>query len=417
MQNDEETTKLPAILVENLPSELDPAAEMLGRIRPEWRDRRLVERVQILLSVDPSSACQRLLNAAFHDLRAKVQLLGLDLAGEVASLYKLPKIEKDEDLENYSVARLIDLAYRTGLVSRGDYRRLHRAYEIRRDLEHEDDEYEATPADMAYVFEASIDVVLSREPVQVLTVGEVEQIVEADVPVRVEADVVDDYTNAPDLRQLEIFERLVFWAIDEDRPDIVRSNCFTMLKRLTEFTRAHSRIAVAEKLSTRIGRGTGDRATAQVAVISGTFPYLKRRQQRMMTEQITSKFIEVTPAWRKHPYHGEILDDFESIGGFAGCPDDAGKKIVRWMLKCYIGEPGGYGTLGRNREVFYSNSAAHRITRLLKSAPPTYKGVVSAVAQEKGILTLVRNQAQRDRLNELETLTASVDNEGPPDTR
>ncbi len=38
------------------------------------------------------------------------------------------------------------------------------------------------------------------------------------------------------------------------------------------------------------------------------------------------------------------------------------------MTLCYIGEPGGYGWYGRNREVFYSNAAAPRITRMFKAA-------------------------------------------------
>ncbi|MCX5250352.1 hypothetical protein OG895_34960 [Streptomyces sp. NBC_00201] len=36
------------------------------------------------------------------------------------------------------------------------------------------------------------------------------------------------------------------------------------------------------------------------------------------------------------------------------------------MALCYIGEPGGYGTMGRNRRVFYSNSAAPLIEQMLK---------------------------------------------------
>ncbi len=119
-----------------LPAEGDAVTSMLARIRPEWQATRLVQRVGMLLSVDESSACQKLLNAAFHDLRGKVRILGLDLAGEVAALYKLPPVKQEEDLEDYSTARLIDLAYRIGILTRAEWSRMHRAYGIRRYLEH-----------------------------------------------------------------------------------------------------------------------------------------------------------------------------------------------------------------------------------------------------------------------------------------
>jgi hypothetical protein len=53
---------------------------LLARIRPEWQNKALIERVKRLLAVDPRSACQRLLNAAFHDLRQKV-IIAVSLHG------------------------------------------------------------------------------------------------------------------------------------------------------------------------------------------------------------------------------------------------------------------------------------------------------------------------------------------------
>ena len=41
---------------------------LLLKIRPEWQAKKLVQRVTNLLPVDPSSACQRIFNAAIHDL-------------------------------------------------------------------------------------------------------------------------------------------------------------------------------------------------------------------------------------------------------------------------------------------------------------------------------------------------------------
>src|SRR5690349_12829392 len=111
---------------ENMPS-------LLGRIRPQWQAKNLIDRVRKLADVDPSSACQRIFNAAIHDLREKVVLAGIDIAREAAAQNKLPPVEREEDVENYSTARIIDLAFRMGLLTRPDWRRLSRCYEIRRD--------------------------------------------------------------------------------------------------------------------------------------------------------------------------------------------------------------------------------------------------------------------------------------------
>jgi hypothetical protein len=49
------------------------------------------------------------------------------------------------------------------------------------------------------------------------------------------------------------------------------------------------------------------------------------------------------------------------------------------MVKCYIGEPGGYG-MGINRSVFYSNVAAPRIEETFeKNAATIAKDVERAV--------------------------------------
>ena len=65
---------------------------LLGRIRPAWQAKDLIERVRRLINVDPSSACQRLFNATMHDLREKIIIAGVDIAREAAKQYKLPPV-------------------------------------------------------------------------------------------------------------------------------------------------------------------------------------------------------------------------------------------------------------------------------------------------------------------------------------
>ena len=91
---------------------------LLSTIRPEWQAKNLIHRVKKLISIDPSSACQRLLNASVHDLRNKIVIAGLDISKEVADRFHLPSITKIEDImENYSTLKVIDLSYRMGILS------------------------------------------------------------------------------------------------------------------------------------------------------------------------------------------------------------------------------------------------------------------------------------------------------------
>ena len=75
------------LVVINPNSELVEAAGVstwMQRIRPHWKGKQLVQRVERLLATDPSSACQRIFNASIHDLREKVIVAGVDLASEAA---------------------------------------------------------------------------------------------------------------------------------------------------------------------------------------------------------------------------------------------------------------------------------------------------------------------------------------------
>jgi hypothetical protein len=46
----------------------------------------LIERARRLLPVDPSSACQRLFNAAVRDVRDKILIVGVGIAREAAKM-------------------------------------------------------------------------------------------------------------------------------------------------------------------------------------------------------------------------------------------------------------------------------------------------------------------------------------------
>jgi len=230
------------------------APYMLDKIRPAWQAKSLIDRVRKLLDVDPSSACQRLLNAAIHDLREKVLIAGLDIAGEAARQNALPPVSKPEDIENYPAAKLIDLAYRVGLLARPEWRRVHRCYEIRRDLEHEDDEYEAGVEDCIYIFKTCVEVILARDPIHVLRVTDVKALVEQATPAAPSAALLQDYERAPQPRQEEISKFLIAIATDKAQSDVVQQSAYALLTAMSPLTLNPVKLSLAAHFQEKIDR-------------------------------------------------------------------------------------------------------------------------------------------------------------------
>jgi len=332
----------------------------LSLIRPQWQAKNLIQRVERLLPVDPSSACQRIFNASLHDLREKIIIAGLDIAIEAQKTYKLPPITDDEDiLEQYNPSKVIELAYRMGLLSRPEYKRICRVYDIRKDLEHEDDEYEATLSDCMYTFETCVTVILANDPVTIIKLTEIKKIVEEPHVISIEQAIIDDYRSAPYPRQTEIFQFLISVALDMKHPDIIRQNCFNALATLSEYTHQHTILEVATHfMDKRLLRRVPTLAEMRVAYVTGIIPYLRKASVLEYFKQFFAKMKQIGYHWTENASHGDLLRDLKEVGGLTYCPDEIKKLILRWLILCFIGEKGGYGDYGRGRRVFYSNSGA-----------------------------------------------------------
>ncbi len=386
---------------------------LLEQIRPAWQAKDLINRVHTLLAVDPSSACQRIFNAAIHDLREKVTIAGVDIAGEAAREHKLPPVDRAEDIEDYRTSKLIDLSYRMGLLSRPEWRRLSRVYEIRRDLEHEDDEYEAGVEDCIYVFKTCVEVVLSRDPIHLLRVVDVKEIVEQPGPAVPDQSLVDDYEHAPQPRQEEISRFLISVAVDRGQADLVRQNAYSLIQRLEPLTQTAVKLKVAVHLQERIGRAPLDELHAMVAYASGTLPYLKKAQRTTFFEGFLERLRRVGPRWTAHAKHGDLLRTLKEVGGLLFVPHPLRADIVEWLVLAYMGEPGGFG-LGQNRRVFYSNSAAPLVKELIREAAAEIRDELRQCESAPDVKQAAANEFVARRYQELldivETQTDGTNN-------
>jgi len=366
----------------------------LEQIRPSWKSRTLIERVKLLIPVDLSSACQRLLNAAAHDLREKVIAAGIDIAKQVAKENKLPQIETAEDVEEYSMARLLDLCYKMGILSRTEWRKLLRSYDIRRDLEHEDDQYQAGLEDCVYIFTTSIEIVLSRDPVQLLKVTDVKQVVEKPSPFVPGFQLLEDYKCAPQVRQEEIGRFLISSALDSINPDIVRRNCVELMRYIEPATLPQVKITLAGDLGKRVGRNL-DVPHAKVAVACGALPYLRQGLVLDFYQRLLRDMQTVGYEWQSHAQHSELLETLEDVGALENCPSTLLRPLIKWLVLAYVGEP-GYGYSGR--PVFYSNTAAPIIYRLFEHSSRGIFDILRGLASDKEIkVALGRSKAVAQR--------------------
>lgn len=347
--------------------EASGAPALLLKIRPQWQAKDLIHRVTRLLSVDPSSACQRIFNASIHDLKEKIVVAGLDIAAEAARQHKLPTVARAEDIEAYSVSNTITLAYRMGLLSHPEWRRLLRVYDIRKDLEHEDDQYEASIEDCFYIFKTCIEVVLSRDPVHLLKLTDVKDIVEQPIPATLSETLLDDYKLAPAPRQLEIYRFLLSTAFGSKHPDIVRQNSYNILGTIADLTNRQVIIDSANEFMTRLERRAPPLLEARVAYAAGILPYLKKSVLNDFFRAYLKAMNKTGFSFKSHDKHGELLRNLMEVGGLTHCPDDVLPAVLEWLILCYIGEP-SFGQWSGYRRVFFSNTGAPLALEIIKSA-------------------------------------------------
>jgi len=369
----EEKALIPSANIEII--EASGCRDLLRQIRPSWKAKNLIDRVNRLLTVDPSSACQRIFNASIHDLKEKIVVAGIDIACEAANRNKLPPITKAEDVENYPVSKIIDLAYRIGLLSRPEWRRFLRVYDIRKDLEHEDDEYEAGIEDCVYVFKTCVDVILSKDPIQLLKLIDVKEVVEDSQPAVLSEGFLEDYKSAPEPRQIEIYRFLISTVLNSEHPDIVRQNSYNVLGSIRALTNKQVIILCAKEFSSRIGRNAPDLVQARVAYAAGIFPYLKKTQLKEFFKSFLHQMNKIGHSFKSHMKHGELLRNFQEVGGLDYCPDNIIEKTLEWLMLCYIGEP-SFGYQSRFRTVYYSNVGAPIALEIIRNCKKSLREVI-----------------------------------------
>jgi hypothetical protein len=334
-------------------------------------------------------------------LREKISIAGLDIAGEAAKQNSLPPITKAEDIENYPPSKLIDLAYRIGLLSRPEWRRVHRCYEIRRDLEHEDDEYEAGVEDCVYIFATCVEVILARDPIHLIRVTDIKALVEQASAVVPSVALLEDYERAPQPRQEEICKFLISIALDTTQSDIVQQNSYIFLQAIAPLTKNPVKLVLATHLQEKIGRAKLDTRLARVSSAAGVFPYLKQSHREQLFSDFFGDMKKVGYQWTAYDKHGDLLRNLIEFGGLNFCPPSIRTKILKWLVLLYVGQPGGRTSWGNVRHVFYSNSGAPLAAEIIRQCGQIIGDELKAMGKDKEVARLLENSHLSRRYEDL----------------
>jgi hypothetical protein len=164
----------------------------------------------------------------------------------------------------------------------------------------------------------------------------------------------------------------------------VRQNAFAVLRALAGLTRDAVRVLLAKHLQDRLGRQPLTETVVRVAHGAGVLPYLRKAQRLSFFRAYNERLQRVGYHWKSHASHGALLRALEEYGGLASIPDDELKVTLKWLVLCYVGEPGGYGA-GLNRRAFYSNSAAPLVESLIKESSDAVREPLAELANEREI--------------------------------
>lgn len=84
---------------------------------------------------------------------------------------------------------------------------------------------------------------------------------------------------------------------------------------------------------------------------------------------------------------------------------------MKWIALAYIGERGGYGYYGTNRPVFYSNTAARMIERIIKGIGSEALEELRHLSEDKDIKAAMSNKNVSRRFEKLLDIAENIESE------
>lgn len=377
-----------------------PIIDNIPQVTEELNNR--LNKIKLLLMVDPGIAAQKLFNTGMSELKSKIKLWGLKEISEIAVQKGLPKISNDEELLNYKTRDLIKLSGVLGITNLANTSRLDIAYDMRNLIEHEDSHYEATNEEVQFIFKVITESILTVEVIEPVSIVEIQELIDsAEQLTKIDEYLIEKFESSAAFRQLQVLERIISVALDSNKPDIVRTNAYNLLLVFRNYVKTETRMGLVEKFITAPSkRKEFNILTAKVYSAIGILPYVSKSNLRKLFESLIEKMEATNPHWDRGFEHVKVLSIFEDINYFSVCPEDLLFRALLWMCTLYVGTLGGYGTYGRNRSVFYSDSGARYVKKILFNSKARFVNHVTDLKKNPNIISRLKTNDIKDRFNE-----------------
>jgi hypothetical protein len=127
---------------------------------------------------------------------------------------------------------------------------------------------------------------------------------------------------------------LVSTALNKTQPDIVQQNSYNALYTLREHTQTQVLLDSSKDLVDQIGKKAPELRVVRVAIAAGLFPYLRKTQIKELFSAYLAHMRQVGHHWKKHAEHGELLRNFQELGGLQHVPDEQLTDYLEWLVLC-----------------------------------------------------------------------------------
>ncbi len=160
-------------------------------------------------------------------------------------------------------------------------------------------------------------------------------------------------------------------------------------------------IEIAAIIEERLGNNKINKKTAKIGNGCGAIAYFKKVKMKDFYAGLLEEFKNAAGTWEAET---EICSLLEDVGGLQYCPKDLYSAYLKFMVQFYIGTP-SYGYNSQFRHVFYSNSAAAIITRIIQEDCKNAGSYLEDLRKDKTIKESLTNTHISRRFESLVDLT------------
>lgn len=367
-------------------------------VREPWRSSRLIERVRQLIPVDHSCSCQKLFNTVIWDLKDKLSEWGEEFVYKVAFVTNYEDRITENPISGLSTTELLNLSYKSKLLSFEQWTLLTECYQIRCKLEHEDLYYEVTQGETEKFFDSCINEVLSVEKSKLTEYENIKSISGVKGVAIPSRRLVESFSKWNKATQIDTILNLVSIATDSSNELELIKNSKVSLIYFKEKLSDDVKISIASMYS-QISITKINAELLETLKYTGVLRFVEGNVKSKFFDCIYKLMTEIGADWFKGLQHIEILQSFIELGSLNNCPEQNRTNILIWLALTYIGQEDGKAKYVSDRDVFFNKEASSIIQKLIKEAKFITDKMIDSLHNDKEISPILENSFIIDRFS------------------